>query len=137
MVAELTFLRTSQLKPMFLIQENGANYEANQRCNVFMNDTTFQSYGYTFDTCKPKMKTQLLWTTIGLYVIYMIASGFGIHIIKNAEDHLVLRHQQYIQQKEEEYYDDDNEDNISDLDEQGIIPNYGSNDIMMDNKKDK
>lgn len=130
--------------------DDGATYEANQRCYVFMNDTQFQQV-YTMDTCQPKMKTQILWTTIGLYVIYLIACSFGIHIIKNAEE-LVFTHEKYLdQQRYYQQYDDDDddgnddidydldEDNLSDLDDQQDIeiPNYGSNDIMMDNRKNK
>ena len=75
-------------------QDEGANYEANQRCDVWMTDPDF-SNNYTFDSCKIKMKTQILWTVIGLYVIYCIASGFGIHIIKSAQQHLVVINEKY------------------------------------------
>ena len=149
----ISLLLTGILLISYIFNKNdGVELESNARCLDWINnDDTFNSK-YTFNDCFNKMKTQLLWTVIGLYIIYCIGGAFGIHIIRHTEKHI----NQYLIKKSNNnnnnnnnnfYYDyqiDDDQQsqsNLSDLsdDQYHDIDHHEPNeyDINLEHKKNK
>jgi len=60
---------------LYLFDNRGLQTEAEQRCTNFV----------TVENCLNEMKTQLYWTVSGIFIVYVIVSSFGIHIIRDTE----------------------------------------------------
>jgi len=117
-----------------LDSDHGVGAEAKQRCLDWATDTSNPTYATPVwqTECLKQMKFQLSWTVGLLFVIYSVASGFGIHLIVHCEKYL------YQRLVDEGEYEEEVFEDVSDLsDEFGDYQDLEDDeyDILMENKK--